>query len=96
MSSAELRQLQSKVEKALVVSEKRDLVDARKAAELAAAEFGFSLEELVAGPKRGKPKAKAKYRNPDDKEQTWSGRGRKPGWLVDALNSGADLVDLEI
>jgi len=41
-------------------------------------------------------KAAPKYRNPSDPEQTWSGRGRKPGWLVTALEAGVDISDLEI
>lgn len=30
----------------------------------------------------------AKYRNPADASQTWSGRGREPGWFKDAIAAG--------
>jgi len=33
-------------------------------------------------------KVKPKYRNPADKAETWTGRGRQPLWLVAALKSG--------
>lgn len=37
-----------------------------------------------------KPKSKVapKYRNPNDTEQTWTGRGRKPLWIKSLDESG--------
>ncbi|WP_037316768.1 H-NS family nucleoid-associated regulatory protein [Ruegeria halocynthiae] len=98
MSRKELIELRDQIEKALKNAEKRERQEALKAAEKAAAEFGFSLSELANDtPRSGKgSKAKAKYRNPADPEQTWSGRGRKPQWVHDALKSGADISDMEI
>lgn len=98
MSRKELIQLGEQVEKALKSAEKRERQEALKAAEKAAAEFGFSLSELSPGAQSAPKgqKAKAKYRNPANTDQTWTGRGRKPQWVHDALNSGADIADLEI
>ena len=52
---------------------------------------GFSLNDLFGkrGPKKGS--GQAKYRNPKDTSQTWTGRGRKPNWLVDAVKKGAKI-----
>lgn len=36
-------------------------------------------------------KVSAKYRNPDNKQETWAGRGMKPKWLVAALKGGKKL-----
>ena len=36
-----------------------------------------------------------KYINPNDSSQTWSGKGRKPKWVNEHLNSGGNLEDLE-
>ena len=36
-----------------------------------------------------------KYRNPDDPSQTWSGRGRRPRWVTQALEGGRTLDDLQ-
>jgi DNA-binding protein H-NS len=44
---------------------------------------------------RGRPSA-AKYVNPDNKSETWTGRGRKPNWLVAKLSKGAKLADFAI
>jgi DNA-binding protein H-NS len=35
-----------------------------------------------------------KYRNPRDLSQTWTGRGRKSNWLVEAVKKGAKLESL--
>lgn len=32
--------------------------------------------------------SKAKYKNPDNSEQVWSGMGRKPGWFIAHLQAG--------
>ncbi|MGZ9032950.1 MAG: H-NS histone family protein [Rhodospirillales bacterium] len=37
-----------------------------------------------------------KYRNPDNPEETWSGRGRQPRWVQAALAEGETLDDLAI
>lgn len=98
MSRKELLDLSVQVEKALKGAEVRERQEALKAAEKAVAEFGFSLSELTpeaARPTKG-TKAAAKYRNPADPAQTWTGRGRKPQWIHDALQAGADISDLEI
>ncbi|AUQ51231.1 putative regulatory protein, H-NS histone family [Phaeobacter inhibens] len=98
MSRKELLELQANVEKALKDAEQRERIEALKAAEEAAAKFGFSLDE-IAGNSRStakKTKAAPKYRNPQNPEETWTGRGRKPHWVHAALTSGVDISDLEI
>jgi len=36
------------------------------------------------------------YRNPSNSAETWTGRGRQPKWVRDALASGARLEALRI
>lgn len=53
------------------------------------AEYGISVDDLRTGEKKrasGKSAAIA-YRNPATGE-TWSGRGRAPRWLTDAVAAG--------
>ena len=72
-----------------------------------AAKHGMSVEQVIeggarrrrmrgTGPAIAKPKSPPKYRNPDDPEKTWSGKGRKPGWIVEGLANGKALKDFEI
>jgi hypothetical protein len=37
-----------------------------------------------------------RYRNPDNATETWSGRGKMPAWVQQALEGGASLAELEI
>ncbi|MBV1895723.1 MAG: H-NS histone family protein [Rhodobacteraceae bacterium] len=99
MSRIELIDLRKDVDNAILQADDRDRREALKAAEQAVAKYGFSLSEISGGKGRGKGKrgkAVAKYRNPSNHEQTWSGMGRKPHWIHDALSGGADITDLEI
>ncbi|MEM0948798.1 MAG: H-NS histone family protein [Pseudomonadota bacterium] len=97
MSEKELVKLRGEVEKALSGMEKRKRDEARKAVEAAAKKHGFSLNDLIGVGKAGKkPAARAKYRNPADASQTWSGRGRQPVWFKEAIAKGTDPSKLEL
>lgn len=97
MSSRDLRALQAEIDATMAEAEKRDRQAALDAARAAAAEYGFKLETLMSAPRRTQAGgAPAKYRNPTDPTQTWSGRGRKPFWVHEALSAGYDITDLEI
>lgn len=44
----------------------------------------------------GEGASEAKFRNPDNAEQTWSGRGRRPRWVHDAEAAGRSLEEMRI
>lgn len=46
-------------------------------------------------PRRKYPRVLPKYRNPQTSE-TWSGRGKRPRWLVAAMKSGRRIEDFRI
>ena len=77
-----------------------ELKVARKAAEAAARKHGFSLEEVTGGTSASKKTARspapAKFKNPDNASQTWSGRGRQPEWYKSAIAGGKKPEDLKI
>ncbi|MGC9419392.1 MAG: H-NS family nucleoid-associated regulatory protein [Rhodovulum sp.] len=95
LSLAELKQLRKDVDNAIASYKEREKAKARAALEEKAKEFGFSLDEIV-GKKTRRSKAPAKFRNPENPSETWSGRGRRPKWLEDALNKGHKLDDFLI
>ncbi|MEM6372622.1 MAG: H-NS histone family protein [Pseudomonadota bacterium] len=100
MSRKDLEQLRADVDKAIVASRKKEKKDALEAAQKAAAEFGFSLEELTSkrstrASAKG-TKAEAKYMNPENPTQTWTGKGRQPNWFKEATNAGKTADDLLI
>lgn len=98
MSLKELRNLQSQVAKAISSFEDRRKKKALAELEEKARELGFaSLAELTgvsAGRKRAP--AVARYANPANPSETWSGRGRKPRWFAAALAAGRKAEDLAI
>lgn len=46
------------------------------------------------GVKRGK--VPPKYRNPDNKAETWTGRGKRPRWVQAWVDSGNSIDDVAI
>lgn len=97
MSREELLDLKKRVDNALKVFERRKKREALAAARKAALDHGFSLDEIVGGAAKGpKTKSAPKYANPADPSQTWTGRGRQPGWIKDALKKGKKLESMAI
>lgn len=98
MSLKELNELRVQVEKSIASFLTRKKQEALSAIEEKAKALGFSLHELVsdAPAKKKRATAKAKYANPANKSETWTGRGRKPRWAEAALKAGKSLDDLKI
>jgi DNA-binding protein H-NS len=46
--------------------------------------------------RRKYPRVFPKYRNPQTPSETWSGRGKRPRWLVAALKTGRRIEDFQI
>lgn len=102
MSFSELRSLEKKVAKAVAKFEEREKRKALAILKAEARKLGFSLSDLAGlddKPRKAqKPRGKVapKYANPADKAQTWTGRGRRPLWVTDALEAGNSIDDLLI
>jgi DNA-binding protein H-NS len=97
MSIKELQQLQKDLAKAISTYEDRHKAEARAKLEAIAKEMGYSLADLIGDKvKTTRAPAVAKYRHPENSALTWSGRGRKPHWFVDALVDGMKPEDLAI
>ena len=96
MSYAEPLKLQERIEAAISERRSEDAQATKEALRAMAEKAGFDIKELFG--KRGSPKGSgvAKYRNPKDISQTWTGRGRKPNWLVDAVKKGSKLDSFKI
>lgn len=92
-------ELQKMAEDALKLAEEKK---ASAKQELAASitkqieEAGFTFDEVfpsraAKSTKGTRAPAEIKYRHPEDPTLTWTGRGRKPRWLVEALDAGKDI-----
>lgn len=97
LSLKELKDLQSNVAKAIATFEDRKKKLALVELEDTARKLGFTLGELTGAiVTRKRSPAVAKYANPADPTDTWSGRGRKPRWMEAAIREGKSPEDLMI
>lgn len=81
-----------------ILGEKRELE--KRLAKLNQADLSL-VEERGHSPRkqparRKYPKVQPKYSNPLEPSETWSGRGKKPRWLVLFLQEGRTLEEFEI
>ena len=97
LSLSELKDLRTKVDRAIAGFEERKRKDALSELEETARKLGYTLSDLtgVKIAKKRKPAA-PKYANPADPSQTWTGRGRKPRWVQAALDSGKEMKDMDL
>jgi DNA-binding protein H-NS len=97
---AQIRELQAKADaiknaekpgmkqlKAVLKKYKLDLSDVKKA---------LTGKKTASTSKLKGKKVAPKYRNPANKTETWTGRGRQPKWVAAAIKTGKKLDDLAI
>jgi len=86
---AELKGLQFEIDQEIKRRARDERERARARIHALAADAGIPLDALIA-------KAVPRYRNPADSGQTWTGRGRQPRWIAEALASGRSLDEFKI
>jgi DNA-binding protein H-NS len=100
LSLRELKDLQGRVARAIASYEDRKKKEALAELEQKAREMGYSLAELLAAQGQKAPRKRAvspaRYANPANPSDTWTGRGRKPGWFIAALAAGRNPEDMAI
>ena len=96
-SVEDLKKLQKTVVKAIATFDERRKKAALAELEAKAREMGYSLAELTAAKGTvSKSAGIAKYRNPENPEQTWTGKGRRPAWFLAAIEAGKSAEDLAV
>lgn len=104
LTKSELEALQRQVQEALSKSEARRRQDAIEAVERAVRDYDFTMQEFLSFASGTKLKrssgrkgaAAAKFRNPENPNETWSGRGRRPQWFKAQLEAGRSEDDLRV
>jgi DNA-binding protein H-NS len=94
LTSEQLRKLELDVQLELKRRAKRDQARAEKQILELAQTHQVDLGKLAKG--RGPGSSESLYQNPDNQFEQWSGRGRQPKWLSDALKMGATLEQFRI
>ncbi len=97
LSLKELKDLQAQVAKAIATYEDRKKKEALAELEERARAMGFTLAELTGVQvARKRAPASAKYANPENPSETWSGRGRKPRWFEAAIQAGHPIEQMMV
>jgi DNA-binding protein H-NS len=58
--------------------------------------LGVDFADLLPKKKVKGGNGSKKYRDPDNAENTWGGKGPKPAWLTEALDSGRSLDEFVV
>ncbi|MEO5335206.1 MAG: H-NS histone family protein, partial [Magnetococcus sp. YQC-5] len=96
------RSVRKEVEtRTLVPNEAQDATNSQKP--LRAQSAGIKAVETLVPDRKGERSRSnqnaggpLKYQDPLFPEQTWSGRGRRPKWVLDHLKAGGDMEELEV
>ena len=93
-SYSELVELRLRIDRLMAQKQNAERAALRERMTAMAREHGFDLRELFDGRRKGKVGGVAiKYRDPRNPDNTWTGRGRTPRWLVAALKGGKASKD---
>ncbi|NBS11868.1 MAG: H-NS histone family protein [Gammaproteobacteria bacterium] len=101
MSLSELQVLRTRVDQEIDTRRVQVRKEGLEKIKSIAAEYGLSADELKQISASGKVAAKRgsvapKYRDPNNAENTWTGRGRKPKWVESFLARGGQLEQIAI
>jgi len=86
MSYAELAQMQARIERLKIEKQNAERSELRQRILAMVKEHGFEIQDLFGKDRKGN--VAVKYRDPQNPENTWTGRGRMPRWMVAATKGG--------
>jgi len=88
MSYAQLVAMEQRIARLKVEKQDAERAELRKKVTDFAKQHGFDIRELIGGRRKGKGSVAVKYRDPDNPNNTWTGRGRMPRWMAEATKGG--------
>lgn len=96
-SVEELRELANKAQDTLREKQETEIADTvRKLFDLAKT-TGIPVEDLLSPyKKKNYPPSRVKFRNPENPEQVWTGRGQKPAWFRANLDKGIAIEKMQV
>lgn len=100
LSIPEMQDLAKEIEQEIVARREQERERVLSQMRELAGTIGMSLEDLLKQERGRTPRAAAgavaaKYRHPDNPGLTWAGRGKRPQWITEWLESGRTLEELE-
>lgn len=98
LSIQELQALVNQAQTALTQKQQAARKDVIAQIKELAASIGVTVEIIDNAPakKRGSGSVEAKYRNPNNPNETWTGRGLAPKWMKALMDEGRDKEEFRI
>ena len=91
----ELKMLQADIEVEMERKRGEDRERFFRDAQEIAGKYGVSVDVFLnADVGRRKERAPAKYQNPNNSKQTWTGKGRQPTWIKELVAGGGTLEEV--
>jgi DNA-binding protein H-NS len=88
MSYAELAAMETRIARLKNEKQNAERLELRQKLTDMAKQHGFDIHELFGKGRKGKGSVAVKYRDPKNRENTWTGRGRMPRWMAAATKGG--------
>ena len=88
MSYAELSQMEARIARLKAEKQNTQRSELRERILAMVKAHGFALDDLFGKGRQSKGSVAVKYRDPQNAENTWTGRGRMPRWMVAATKGG--------
>ncbi|PID76086.1 MAG: histidine biosynthesis protein [Deltaproteobacteria bacterium] len=85
----ELVEIQKQISSLIKKKQKEKKKELKQQFQAMAEEAGMSIDEVIQA-KSATKKVKAKYRHGN---KSWSGRGRRPRWIIELEEKGKNLAD---
>ncbi len=96
LSVKELRELETEIARTIKKKIEEEKAALLKQMKELAEKSGFTFSELIGEKISRRSQVSPKYRNPNDRTQTWSGRGKRPKWIQEYIDQGGKIEDLLI
>jgi len=96
LSIEDLRSVSQNAQNIIIHKQTQRLRDAYEMFEQIADDANSSIEEILSMGEDIKQERSVKYRDPKNIENIWTGRGRKPNWLLEEVKKGNHIEDFAI
>src|SRR5262245_55042019 len=88
MSYAELAHMEARIARLKIEKRNAERAELRERVVAMVKQHGFEISDLFGKGRKGKGSVAVKYRDPQNPENTWTGRGRMPRWMAAAMKGG--------
>ena len=88
MSYVELSRMETRIARLKIEKQNAERSELRQRVLAMVRERGFEIGDLFGMGRKGKGSVAVKYRDPQNPENTWTGRGRMPRWMTAATKGG--------